>query len=395
MKILFVNQFYHPDYAATAQLMTDLCEHLVELGHQVHVLCSRGQYDDGTGQPTPKEQTHHGVHIHRLAAAGFGKKSTLGRVVDYASFHLLCGWWLITRGRRFDVIVTLTTPPLIGIYATFVRSAATKHVCWAMDLHPDIEFEMGIWSRRNPMARLLDWLNTRHFRKADAVIALGEAMKDRLARKRVAPERITVITPWSPGDEVQLIERSTWRDQQPWSQKFVVMYAGNAGLIHTFDALSASMHTLGGDERFAFVFIGSGKRLGEIDDERAMKLPYQPRHMLGQTLAAADVHLVTLREGMTGTAVPCKLYGIMAAGRPVIYIGPEDSDTARHIRDADCGFVIGVDDDAKLTDVLRGLADDTDERRRLGANARRAFEQRHERRVCSERFVALLESLGE
>lgn len=393
MRILFVNQFYWPDIAATAQLMADLCEDLARQGHQVAVLASRGQYDDGTGQPAPKREIRNGVNIRRLSAAGFGKRSTLGRVIDYASFHLLCGGWLLRHVRQFDLVVTLTTPPLIGLYAALFKGK-TRHVCWAMDLHPDIEFEMGLASRRNPVWRLFDWLNGLHFRKADRVVALGEAMKRRLLDKRVVQANIEVITPWSPGDDVQMMERSPWRDKQPWADKFVVMYSGNAGLIHTFGAVRAAMDELADDDRFAFVFIGGGKRLAEIDDARAIKLPYQPRQLLGESLAAADVHLVTLRDRMSGTAVPCKLYGIMAAGRPTIYLGPADSDTAIDINASGAGLTLAADDAAGLVAALRRLADDDAERRRLGSNARAAFETRHSRAVCCRQWIDLLESLG-
>ena len=123
MKILFVNQFYWPDMAATAQQMTDLCEYLAERGHEVRVVCSCGQYDDGSGGSTPKRETHRGVRIHRLRAPSFGKKSNLGRVIDYAGFHLLVGLWLLVFGWRYRAIVTLTTPPLIGIYGLLLKCA--------------------------------------------------------------------------------------------------------------------------------------------------------------------------------------------------------------------------------------------------------------------------------
>ena len=74
MKLLFINQYYWPDMAATSQMMTDLCPRLVRAGHEVHVLCSLGQYDDGTGtpgSPTPKYELKDGVHIHRVKATGF------------------------------------------------------------------------------------------------------------------------------------------------------------------------------------------------------------------------------------------------------------------------------------------------------------------------------------
>lgn len=407
MKVLFVNQFYWPDMAATAQQMTDLAELLASQGHDVHVLCSRGTYDDGTGKSTPRREVRKNVHIHRLSAVpGGGKQSMLRRVIDYAGFHVLCMAWLSLFGWGFAIIVTLTTPPLIGIYVTPIRLLSlgrVRHVCWAMDLHPDAEFELGIWSRRNPLWRLMGWLNAFHFRMADATVALGDAMKRRLVGHGVPAAGIEAISVWSGAEEVQPMpaDTSPTRHDPRLAGKCVVMYSGNAGLVHTFDSVCRAMLELRDDSRLAFLFVGFGKRLKEIEAFAAehklmnfVKLPLQPREQLSESLAGGDVHLVTLREGMSGVAVPCKLYGIMAAARPVVFVGPTDSDTAQHIVQSDCGAVLGIEDSAGLVATFRRLADDHAERHRLGDNARRGFMAHHERQVCCRQWADLLQRVA-
>lgn len=401
MKILFINQYYWPDYAATSQMLADLAEHLAAAGHEVTVLCSRGKYDDGSGmvRPLPRRETHHGVHIRRLAATGFGKRGTLGRVFDYASFHLLIGLNTLLTAGRHDLIVTLTTPPLVGVYATLVKALRRRrHVCWVMDLHPDCEFELGLFKRTSLLPRLLDALNGLHFRKADACVVLGRSMASRLEAKGVAPERLHEIPVWghdlrpAPGIDGPL------RRQLGLEGRCVVMYSGNAGLAHTFDAICEAARQLAGDERFVFLFVGGGRRLEEVrafQQQHALAnvriMPYFPREQLEQSLALGDVHLVSLRPGMAGVAVPSKLYGIMAAGRPAVFVGPEDSETADAIRRAQCGKVIAPDDAAGLVAALRELADDPAGRERLGQRGRTAFEQWYSPSVCCEQWRALLD----
>lgn len=402
MKVLFVNQFYYPDVAATAQQMSDLAEHLVENGHDAHVLCSRGQYDDGSGQPTPRKETYRGVWIRRLSAPGFGKKSTIGRIIDYAGFHLLAGLWLILFGWRYQVIVTLTTPPLIGVYATMVKFLTfgrTKHVCWAMDLHPDCEFELGLCSRKNPFWRFLDFLNGMHFRRANATVALGDCMKKRLLDKRVKQEKLHVIGVWNRKDQVTPMGHgeSPLRKEIGLEDKFIVMYSGNAGLIHTFDAVCAAMKKLRDDTNIHFVFVGGGKRLAEIKQfatENGLtnftQLPYFPREQLSESLAMGDAHLVTMRKGMQGVAVPCKLYGIMAAARPAIFVGPTDADTAIQINQANCGKVIDIDDDNLLVDTIRSYANDLSQVSALGQSGYEYFLKYHEQQICCDAWESLL-----
>ena len=405
MKILFLNQFYYPDVAATAQQMSDLAEHLVERGHTVHVLCSRGQYDDGSGQPTPKKETHKGVWIRRLSAPGFGKKSTIGRIIDYVGFHLLAGLWLLLFGWRYHTIVTLTTPPLIGTYATLLKwfsFGKVKHVCWSMDLHPDCEFELGVCSRKNPFFMFLDFLNGLHFRQAHATVALGDCMKQRLLDKRVKEEKLHVIGVWNRADQVTPIPlgQSPLRSSQGFDDKFVVMYSGNAGLIHTFDAVCEAMKQLNDDNAIHFVFIGGGKRLLQIEEfakennlSNFTKLPYFPREQLSQSLAMGDVHLVTMRQGMQGVAVPCKLYGIMAAARPAIFVGPPDADTAIQINAANAGYVIDINDAQTLVEKIKSLAASPETADQLGQSGREYFLQHHEKEVCCTQWTNLLESL--
>jgi glycosyltransferase involved in cell wall biosynthesis len=421
VKILFVNQFYWPDIAATAQQLSDLAEHLAEEGHDVHVLCSDGRYDSHAGAKPPRRETHGGVEIHRLAGPGFGKRSTLGRVVDYAAFHALCGLWLLAFGFRFRIIVTLTTPPLIGVYATLVRSLTlgrTRHVCWSMDLHPDCEFELGIWTRIHPFWALLALLNDGHFRRADATVSIGRCMSRRLEDKGVPSERLRLIGVWSRDEEEsksRRVEESKSRrpDAQPGSSegasaaclrdrlgfqgKFVVMYAGNAGLIHTFDAVCESMRRLDCEPGVLFAFVGGGRRLAEVAAfvaehrlQNYVHIPYVPREQLGELLAAADVHLVTLRAGLEGVAVPSKLYGIMAASRPVIYAGPPESEAAWAIAEADCGRLIEPFDADGLASAIRELSTNSAERARLGENGRRYFLTFHERSVCCREWSRLL-----
>jgi colanic acid biosynthesis glycosyl transferase WcaI len=408
LKLLFINQYYWPDSAATAQMLTDLCEHLASPsggGHEVHVVASRGQYDVGSraGKTALRKELHHGVHIHRVRAAAFGKRSMAAQALDFASFHALVGLRTLFAGPRYDAIVTLTTPPLIGVYGTAVRGLTdTKHVCWVMDLHPDCEFALGVLNPRKLVPRALKNLNDLHLRKADACVALGECMRDRLLTIGVKPERIRVIKLW--GHEVQgeivAPEANPLRQQLGLVGKFIVGYSGNAGYIHSFDEICRAALALREEPRFEFVFIGGGRRLAEVTEfaqahglKNLRELPYFPREQLHHSLALPDVHLISLRSGIEGISVPSKLYGIMAAGRPALFIGAPESETTLAIRATDCGRAIAGGDTAGLVAALRELADDATLRDRLGRNARAAYESTYNVKARCEEWRVFLEDL--
>jgi glycosyltransferase involved in cell wall biosynthesis len=160
------------------------------------------------------------------------------------------------------------------------------------------------------------------------------------------------------------------------------------------------MERLRDDDRIRFAFVGGGKRMDELERfaERKhlpnfLRLPYFPREQLSDALAMGDAHLVTLRDEMAGVAVPCKTYGIMAAGRPVLYVGPEDSDTARHIRSGGAGIVFGSRDGSALAATIAELAEDRARADSLGSAARAHFIAAHEKHVGCAAWDALLAGL--
>lgn len=405
LRVLFLNQYYWPDYAATAQILTDLCERLAEASHEVHVVCSRGEYQTGgnrAGKP-PRREVRNGVHIRRLFASSFAKRSLLGRTIDYASFHLSAGLHCLLTGWRYDCIVSLTTPPLLGIYAIpFRKLLGVRTVTWVMDIHPDIGIAIGLSPANRPTTRFLKWLNGYSFRASSMNVVLGECMADYLRAKGVAENQLITIPVWGhdfPQHDPQAVVNL--KESLGLAGKFVVMYSGNAGVIHTFSEVLETAKRLKENDRIAFLFVGGGVRFREIEAFRdEFKLsnivtrPYFPREQIGVTHEMGDLHLVTLIETVKGLAVPSKLYGILAAGKPVVFVGPEACDTARTIERGACGYVVTPNEGAdQLERVILELASDPIRCRDMGERGRRVYVRQFQPEVCCEQWQQLIEAL--
>ena len=389
-RLLFINQYYYPDHASTAQHLTDLVESLAAQGHECHVLCAQGRYKPGAPRP-PAFEVHNGVHIHRVPATSLGRKSTLTRMADYLSFYaraLAVGLTL----PRFDVIVTLTTPPIIGLIGTLLRRfKGSRHVYWSMDLHPDASLALGRMSRRNPVVAWLAWLSDFVYRQADKVVVLGPYMADRVLAKRVRPERVTTIPVWSRRDEIYPLPREghPLRAEHGLADKFVAMYSGNLGLAHSTAEFLEAARRLRDREDIVFLFVGDGPRMDEVRDAQRAEglanvrfLDYFPRDQLHASLSLADAHLISMRTEMTGIVVPGKLYGAMASGRPAVFVGPAHCESADTIRQADCGLTVRLGDADGLVEALTRLAGDPEAARRMGARGRSTFLAAHERELC-------------
>jgi len=337
MRILLLNQTFHPDVVSTAQHASDLAQRLVQEGHEVTVVCGRRAYDNPSRE-FPKEEHWRGVRIVRLWSTGFGKKSKMGRVADFGSFLVSCLARLLLLGRQ-DLVIAMTSPPLIScLAALYVKIRRSKLALWIMDLNPDEAIAAGWLSADSALGRVLTFLLAFSLRPASRVIVLDRFMRDRIAAKGVSPDRIEVIPPWSHSDVVQFDEagRNRFRAVHGLTDRFVVMYSGNHSPCHPLDTLLEAARRLSTQPNIAFCFIGGGSEFRKVKAFVATHglrnifcLPYQPLDQLSDSLSAADLHTVVMGDPFAGIIHPCKIYNILALGTPFLYIGPAQS----HVRD--------------------------------------------------------------
>jgi glycosyltransferase involved in cell wall biosynthesis len=233
------------------------------------------------------------------------------------------------------------------------------------------------------------------------VVALGETMAERLRAQ--GARRVEVIHNWSDGTAVRPapVTGHALRQAWGWAGRFVVLYSGNLGLAHEFDTALAAAELLGDRPEVLLALVGSGPRLAEVEREvrrRALRnvelRTHQAREDLGQSLTAGDVHLVTLRDGLEGLLVPSKIYGILAAGRPTLYVGPAAGEIDLILRQGACGARVGVGDAAGLAAAIRAYAGDAERVVREGRRARALFEERFDKERGLEAHRRLIESLG-
>ncbi len=401
--LLFINQHYYPDVASTGQHLTDLAEYLADRGSAVHVLTARAHYVDGQ-LDAPSREVRAGVQIRRFRTTRFGRGSKLGRIVDYATFYVRALWTLIKEPSKDLTVVFLTTPPLLAVIGWFVNAAGIRRLrygIWSMDLHPDAEIAAGMVRGSSPLGRLLVWLDERAFRRAAFVVDLGPYMKRRIVAKGIAEARTHTIPVWG---HAEATSGRPVKSQLGLDGRFVVMYSGNAGLVHEFGAILEAMRLLRDEPNIYFLFAGGGPRRSEIEafaaEARLTNFSYRPyfaREELGDGLAVGDVHLISLGAPFVGVSVPGKLYGIMAAARPALFVGPADCESADTIRAADCGVVIDPASGfapEKIVRALRAWCADPATARAAGARGRVAFESQYSAAPNCEAFERVLIGAG-
>ena len=372
-RIIFINRVYWPSTAATAQLLTDLAEGLAARGWPVHVIT--------TGESSSR---HNGVTIHRTGP-GEQHGGMLSRALNYRRFQGAARRQLGSVARPGDIVVPMTDPPMLG--AAMARPAlaqGARVVHWIQDIYPEIAavhfgplagfFLAPLKANRNSA-----------WRSALTCVTLGDDMRQSVAGQGVPRERIALIPNWAPRElhvPTTQMAVETCRSRWGLNDKFVVAYSGNLGRVHEFATVLQTAALLRDDPSVVFLFIGAGARFDEISAAARARglgnirlLPPEPRETLAASLAAADAQLVTLLPDYSSLVYPSKLAGVLAAGRPVLFVGPPGGDIARLLQQEDCGATLALGDAAGLADTLTRWKGDAGLLARLGSNARAVYER--------------------
>jgi hypothetical protein len=303
----------------------------VERGHEVTVVSSRQAYEHPE-TVFPARETWRGVKILRVFSTRFGKGAKWRRALDFASFLCFSCIRLLFLPRP-DVVVALTTPPLISCLGAWRAKLWRARFCyWVMDFNPDEAIAAG-WLRADSFAaKILERLSRFSLNHSDGIIALDRFMRDRIIAKQVPAEKVAVIPPWSQESQVAFdpAGRDAFRTAHGLTGKYVVMYSGNHSPVHSLDTLMQAADQLRGDPETVFCFIGGGSEFSRVKKwaegrPNALSIPYQPLNQLSASLSAADAHVVVMGDAMLGLVHPSKIYNMLTVGAPVVYIGPAPS----------------------------------------------------------------------
>jgi len=395
--VLFINRFYYPDVSATSRLLTQLTEDLSDRGQDVTVITSRFSYL-GSIEPWPETAEHKGVRITRVWSTNFGRRSGFGRLVDYLTFYL-SALWVTLRSHRISWLIVMADPPLLSVLAAVVKPLLRcQTACWLQDVFPQIAIQSGHLKQglaSSAIGRLARW----SLESMDRVVVVGRCMEQKLLDEGFSGRNLVQISNWADGTQLLPLDRQAnpFVSHHGLQQRFVLMYSGNLGVVHEVDTVEHVLRCTNVLTHFTMCVIGDGAHRARLQrvarDEHwshVQFLPYQPEETLRFSLAAAHVHLVTLKPDMTGLSVPSKIYGVLAAGRPVIFIGPENSEAATLVREAQCGMVIRPGDHQAVVEAIIAYRDDHTLMQDHGRRARAFFDAHCSRPLGTDRFVQLI-----
>ncbi len=394
-RLLFLNRSYWPDTEATGQLLTALCEDLTDQ-FDVHVLA--GQPNAASTKAGWEEiRERNGVTIHRVKHTTFSKKNMVQKGINFLSFVRACSRQIPLLPQP-DVIVFETDPFLLPFVAErFRRHSGCGMVAYLQDIYPDVAVALekvsDSWLIRKLRAALFDV-----YRRCGKIIVLSRDMKQLLLDSAIPEEKISIIPNWADTRQIQPVESDNrFLQRFGLENKFVVMYSGNLGLTQCLDEFVEAAALLRSDSEIQFVFVGQGARKNNLQ-QRARSLglsnilfcDYQPLSELSHSLSAASLHLVPLSADVSRCLMPSKLYGILAAGRPILTNAPASSELFEITKTHRIGITVDAGSSSVIAEAIRTAKNNGAALREMGCRARSLAVERYSQTSSVSAFARSL-----
>ncbi|MBI4372820.1 MAG: glycosyltransferase family 4 protein [Candidatus Omnitrophica bacterium] len=402
MRFVFLHQYFAPEAAGSAVRLTELAFGLARAGVSIDVYTGLPSYEGK--QAAPKAETHGLLTIYRLGKTRFNRKKSYGRILNGLTFFLSALWKLIHTSKDAFLFIGSDPPFLPFLGYLMKRWRNQRYVLHVADLYPEIAVALGIFKPRGFPHRLLNLTNRLSFYHAEAIVTLGEAMREKICS--YLPEdmhaKVTVIENWEDGERIRPLNKpDNWFvTKHDLFEKTVVLYSGNLGLAHNLESLIEAAFLLRDEKKIQFLLIGEGAKKASLVAyakrhtlPNILFLPYQPADHLPYSLTAGDIAVVSMQKGSEGLFVPGKLYTALACGQAILGMSPPNTEIADLIERENCGIVVAPDAPAEIAKVILKLHQHDTLLWHFQKNAREAFEKSFTKERAIRQYEKLFSSV--
>jgi glycosyltransferase involved in cell wall biosynthesis len=396
--LVIVSQLFYPDTQATSLLLTDLALNIQDTNTKITVICG---FPNGADKHLVKHhENFQGIDIYRCGINIDSKAGLWQRIISYECYLIHATWKLIfLKGK--DIIIGVTNPPFLSILLMVVSMITGCGYYFIMhDVYPEGLVAVGKLKEQSFITKIWRTLNKYSYQRATKLVVLGRDMKDLLTQNyAIEPGKIAYIPNWSitPANILTSFEKNDLANELNIQAKFVVQYSGNMGLWHDIDTFVRAAAKLKTNPNIQFLFIGNGIRKNqahqlaqELELTNIIWMDFVPKEQLSTSLTCAQVALISLNTGLEGIAVPCKLYGILGAGRAILAQVPAKSEIAYTITEEKCGFVILPGDVDGLVSRIQQLEQDRDLTSTMGLRSFQAYKSKYTIETIARQFQDLL-----
>lgn len=385
--LLIYAHYYYPDVASTGQILTELAEGLNDTFHTT-VICTVPSYTGRISQYYRKHKYYfeniNGVDVLRIRVPEFRKSFALSRIFNIVSYFA-SAIAATFRVERQDYVLTISQPPVLGGILGVIgkRAKKAKLIYNIQDFNPEQIQAVGFTQNRSVL-RLMMALDKYSCRQADKVVVVGRDMIETLKNRFAVLPPHAYINNWINEEDIVPLppdhpQVAAFKKRYGMEGRFVIMYSGNIGLYYDLPNIVKVIERFQDQREVLFAFIGEGSVLEELKEYRQKHrisnivfVPYQDKSSLVYSLNSGDVHFVVNAEGIKGVSVPSKLYGVMAAGKPVLGILEKGSEARLIVEEAGCGISVEPGDYEAIGELIQSFIDmkDSPELAKMGSRGR-------------------------
>ncbi len=410
-KILVIANYFYPDVASLGQLITDFCFKL-NYKYDFTVVAAIPNYDKSLDLDYDKKKLSYfdeiinDIKVKRVIVPNVDKRNKLSRI-SYILKYYSNSRKAIRSIKEYDIVFTVSQPPilggLLGAYAK-KKMKGSKLIYNIQDFNPE-QIEAVKYSKFKMLINVMRKIDSSSLEQSDKVLLVGSDQLETLERRNSKYlSKAVVINNWSDDDAIipldNNIEIENFKIKYGLKDKFIIMYSGNIGLFYDLDNLIKVIGKFRERKDVIFLFVGEGavkKDLIEYKEKNQIEnivfLGYQPKDMLKISLNVADVHLVVNAKGIKGVSVPSKIYGVMAAGKPIIGVLEEGSEARRIIDESNSGICIDPCNYSQFEEIIKCFINKEVPTNKMGLNSRMYLDENLNRNLSINKYDKLFESL--
>ncbi len=376
IKTWIVTQLFYPDETSTGYVMTKIAETLADVS-EVNVICGSSSYQSNK---LNTDNTIDGrININRINTPKLDKNKLINRVFLFFYFTIAVFFKIVFKIKKDDKLILVTNPPTLLVVIGFLkRIKKFKLIIILQDIFPENAVASGIIKTKSISYQYILKAINYGYKSADQLIACGSDMADFFVKKGITKNKITIIPNWA--DHLMVLPDSTINRQEYFNlnleNKIVIEFAGNIGRVQGLEKFIDLFNKMS-NPNLVLIIIGDGAHKKLLQDlvlfqniSNVYFFESKPRNEQHLFLNSCDIGLVTLCEGMYGLGVPSKVYNIMSAAKPILYIGDKGSEIDLYINNEDIGWSFNWEKENAIISFLNDIAQ-SELLKRKGENARK------------------------
>lgn len=399
--ILFLCQFFYPEYNSSATLPFDTAKYLAEHGFSVGALCGCPKEYNNDGN-VPMKEIKDGVDIQRIKYIQLKRGSKIGRLINYFSFTFKA-MLHIGKLKNYKSVIVYSNPPILPLVAVMANVLfKTKIVFVSYDVYPEVAYASETLNPGSLISKVMNKLNHQLFKRVAKVISLTDEMKDFLLenRKELTEDKVVTIPNWA--HEKLIVPNKEAYDRFGYNEnQFIVSYFGNMGTCQDMETLMEAVEKLRNDENIKFLFVGHGNKVDSIREKirkdqlkNIQLLDFLTGKDFEQAVAISSCCVVSLEKGLKGTCAPSKYYSYLQGGKPILGIVEEGSYLEEEITKEKLGYVTYNQNSDLLVKHIKNMANNRSECLEIGKRVTQVYMNNYDIEICLNKYVEVFINLG-